>query len=98
LGAGAASLRPDGRSITGSGRAPQVRNHPYHRRMRTVLLAIGILLVLAGGVWIAQGLNLPFAPRSFMTSDRTWILIGAVTVVAGAVVVGWARSREVPGA
>jgi hypothetical protein len=66
--------------------------------MRTILLAIGILLVLAGGVWIAQGLNLPFAPRSFMTSDRTWILIGAVTVVAGAVVVGWARSREVPGA
>ncbi len=66
--------------------------------MRTILLAIGILLILAGGVWIAQGLNLPFAPRSFMTADRTWILIGAVTVVAGAVVVGWARSREVPDA
>jgi hypothetical protein len=62
--------------------------------MRTVQLIIGILLILAGGVWIAQGLNLPFAPRSFMTSDRSWILIGAVTVVAGAVLLGWARSRS----
>ena len=64
--------------------------------MRTVLLVLGVLLILAGGVWIAQGLNLPFAPRSFMTSDRTWILIGAVTVLAGGVLVGWARSREAP--
>ena len=59
--------------------------------MRLTLLVLGILLILGGGVWIAQGLNLPFAPRSFMTSDRTWILIGAITVVSGLVVVGWAR-------
>ena len=59
--------------------------------MRTALLVLGVLLILGGAVWIAQGLNLPFAPRSFMTSDRTWILIGAITVVAGIVVVGWAR-------
>ena len=59
--------------------------------MRLPLLVLGILLVLGGGVFIAQGLNLPFAPRSFLTADRTWILIGAITVVAGVVVVGWAR-------
>ena len=59
--------------------------------MRLTLLVLGILLILGGGVWIAQGLNLPFAPRSFMTSDRTWILIGSITVVSGLVVVGWAR-------
>ena len=59
--------------------------------MRVTLLVLGVLLILGGGVWIAQGLNLPFAPRSFMTADRTWILIGAITVVAGLVVVGWAR-------
>ncbi|HEX7173537.1 MAG TPA: hypothetical protein VF365_13135 [Candidatus Limnocylindria bacterium] len=59
--------------------------------MRPALLVLGVLLVVGGAVWIAQGLNLPFAPRSFMTADRTWILIGAVTVVAGAVLVGWAR-------
>jgi hypothetical protein len=64
--------------------------------MRAMLLVIGVLLILAGGVWIAQGLNLPFAPRSFMTSDRTWILIGAVTIVAGGVLLGWARSSRSP--
>jgi hypothetical protein len=64
--------------------------------MRTMLLVVGVLLILAGGVWIAQGLNLPFAPRSFMTSDRTWILIGAVTIVAGGVLLGWARSSRSP--
>ena len=56
-------------------------------------LVIGLLWVLAGLVWIAQGLNLPFAPRSFMTSDRAWVLIGAVAVVGGAALVGWGRSR-----
>jgi uncharacterized membrane protein len=61
--------------------------------MRTLLVVLGAGLVLAGLVWVAQGLNLPFAPRSFMTSDRTWILIGAVTVVAGVVLIGWGRRR-----
>lgn len=61
--------------------------------MRTVLVLGGGLLVLAGLVWLAQGLNLPFAPRSFMTSDRAWAFIGAATVVGGTVLVWWARRR-----
>jgi hypothetical protein len=64
--------------------------------MRIAALVIGTLLVLAGLVWIAQGLNLPLAPRSFMTADRTWVLLGAVTAVAGAALVGWSRSRRSP--
>ena len=59
--------------------------------MRSMLLVIGILLVLAGAVFVAQGLNLPFAPASFMTGDRAWILIGAVIIVVGAVLIGWRR-------
>jgi hypothetical protein len=62
--------------------------------MRTTSLVIGVLLMLGGLVWVAQGLNLPFAPRSFMTADRLWVLIGAATVLVGAAVVGWARRRE----
>jgi len=46
-------------------------------------MVLGILLSLGGLVWIAQGLNLPFAPRSFMTADRTWIVLGFVAVVVG---------------
>ena len=65
--------------------------------MRITALVIGVLLVLGGLVWVAQGLNLPFAPRSFMSADRLWVLIGAATVVVGAVVIGWARRREPSG-
>jgi hypothetical protein len=63
--------------------------------MRLTLLVLGVLLILGGGVWIAQGLNLPFAPRSFMTADRSWVLIGSITLVAGVVLLGWARRRYV---
>jgi hypothetical protein len=59
--------------------------------MRLAGTVCGVLLGLAGLVWIAQGLNLPFAPRSFMTSDRTWIFLGAVAVVIGVALVAWAR-------
>jgi uncharacterized membrane protein len=62
--------------------------------MRPILLVLGVLLVGAGAVWIAQGLDLPFAPGSFMTADRTWVLIGAIVVVAGVVLVGWSRQRD----
>lgn len=61
--------------------------------MRVTLLVIGLLLVGSGLVWMAQGLNLPFAPGSFMTSDRAWVVIGAVTAMAGGVLIGWARQR-----
>lgn len=83
----------DARSITRARAPEQVHFDGYHRRMRSVLLVLGALLVLAGLVWIAQGLNLPFAPRSFMTSDRAWILIGAITAAGGGVLIGWARQQ-----
>jgi uncharacterized membrane protein len=63
--------------------------------MRTGGIVLGVLLILGGLVWMAQGLDLPFAPRSFMTADRLWILIGAITIVAGIVIVGWARQGSV---
>jgi hypothetical protein len=62
-------------------------------RMRTPFIVLGVLVTLAGLVWLAQGMNLPFAPRSFMTADRSWMVIGAATALAGAAIVGWARRR-----
>jgi hypothetical protein len=61
--------------------------------VRVLPAIVGLLLVVSGLVWIAQGLNLPFAPGSFMTNDRAWVLIGAITAVAGAVLIGWSRQR-----
>jgi uncharacterized membrane protein len=59
--------------------------------MRSVALVLGVMLGLGGVVWIAQGLDLPFAPRSFMTADRTWIVLGFLAVAAGLATVRWAR-------
>ena len=58
-----------------------------------VAMVLGVLLGLGGTVWIAQGLNLPFAPRSFMTSERTWIVLGCNAVAVGVATLNWARHR-----
>ncbi len=62
--------------------------------MRNVATVLGVLVAFGGLVWIAQGLNLPFAPRSFMTADRAWIVLGAVAVVIGGATIGWSRRRS----
>ncbi len=49
--------------------------------MRVVLSIIGLLCVLAGGVWLLQGINI--IPGSFMTGQTKWAVIGAVVVAVG---------------
>lgn len=61
--------------------------------MRTLAMLLGAMLVLGGAVWIAQGLNLPFAPRSFMTADRTWIVLGFVAIAIGLATLSRAKRR-----
>ena len=90
---GAARRGFDGRKCT---RAALVRKYLITgtiRPMRVAGIVIGILLIAAGLVWIAQGLDLAFAPQSFMTADRTWIVIGAATALVGVIVAGLARRR-----
>jgi hypothetical protein len=55
--------------------------------MRMAWLAVGFVLIGAGLVWVAQGLNLPFAPGSFMTSQPVWTVIGLLAIAAGVVAV-----------
>ena len=62
--------------------------------MRVLLFIIGFVLMLGGLVWIAQGLNLPFAPRSFMTAERSWIVFGAIAVLVGGIAVWRAAGRR----
>lgn len=57
--------------------------------MRALLILLGLLLALAGLIWIGQGLNLPFAPRSFMTRNLTWTAIGLVTLLTGIGLAAW---------
>jgi hypothetical protein len=47
--------------------------------MRTFLNIIGILLILAGGTFFLQGINV--LPGSYMTGDPRWAIIGGVMVL-----------------
>lgn len=53
---------------------------------------IGVLVALAGTVWVFQGLGV-IVSSSFMTNDRTWVVLGAIAVVVGLGLSwrGWAR-------
>jgi hypothetical protein len=59
---------------------------PSPRRRSTLRLALAAAMVLAGLVWIGQGVGILTAGGSFMIGDPTWALIGAAFVVAGLVV------------
>jgi hypothetical protein len=53
--------------------------------MRMLMTIVGALLVLMGGVWILQGINV--LPGSFMTGQTKWAVYGALTAVAGIVLI-----------
>jgi hypothetical protein len=48
-------------------------------------LALAAAMVLAGLVWIGQGLGILTAGRSFMIGDPTWAVIGTAFVIVGVV-------------
>lgn len=52
-------------------------------------IATGMVLLLAGTVWIMQGFNVAFAPESFMTGNRFWVGGGAVAVAGGLGLTWW---------
>jgi hypothetical protein len=58
--------------------------------MRTLLLIVGFLALIAGVVWIGQGAG--WIAGSFMTGSRLWLIIGLVVAVIGiALVISGAR-------
>ncbi|WP_293905801.1 hypothetical protein [Phenylobacterium sp.] len=61
--------------------------------MRGVSSLIGVLMILMGGVWILQGLNLAFRV-GFMVGDPHWTLYGAILVGVGVCQVAWSNLRQ----
>jgi hypothetical protein len=49
--------------------------------MKTILNVIGVLLILTGGVWFLQGINV--LPGSFMTGQIQWAIYGGLAVIIG---------------
>jgi len=57
--------------------------------MKTFLNIVGVMLILAGGVFFLQGINI--LPGSFMTGDPQWAVIGGVMIVAGTGLILWSN-------
>ncbi len=53
--------------------------------MRGSRLVLAVLVALAGGVWLGQGLG--FIGGSFMTGSALWAVIGAALLVLAAAIV-----------
>ena len=61
--------------------------------MRIALNVSGVLCLLAGCIWILQGINI--LPGSFMTGQTKWALYGCLMAVVGIVVLISANRRRV---
>jgi len=62
--------------------------------MRIVWNIVGAVLVLFGGIWFLQGINV--LPGSFMTGQIKWAVYGGIAFVAGVVLLLWANRRRRP--
>ncbi len=59
---------------------------------RRLLTVLGIVLLLLGGVWTAQGLG--YLKGSFMTGQQLWTTIGLLCAAAGVMLlVPWPKKR-----
>ncbi len=60
--------------------------------MKVILTIIGVLLVLFGGIWILQGINV--LPGSFMTGQIRWAIYGGIAVLVGIILIVLAQQEE----
>ena len=60
--------------------------------MKTVLNIVSILLILAGGTFFLQGINV--LPGSYMSGDPQWAINGGVMVVVALGLMVWANWRK----
>ena len=57
--------------------------------MRIALRGVGVLLVVIGGIWFLQGVNV--LPGSFMTGQTQWAIYGGIAFFVGVVLLFAAR-------
>ena len=60
--------------------------------MRIFLNVISVLLILVGGVWFLQGINV--LPGSFMSGNPQWSINGGIMIVVALVPLFWANRRR----
>ena len=59
--------------------------------LRNVLKVFAVLVFLAGGVWLLQGINV--LPGSYMSGNPQWVINGGITMLVGAGIF-WFANRK----
>jgi hypothetical protein len=59
--------------------------------MKITLNALGIVLILMGGIWFLQGINI--LPGSFMTGQIQWAVYGGIAIALGIILLFVAKRR-----
>ncbi|MHB8132675.1 MAG: hypothetical protein ACYDH1_00510 [Anaerolineaceae bacterium] len=49
--------------------------------LKILLKIVAVLLILGGGVWFLQGINV--LPGSFMTGQPRWAVYGGISIAVG---------------
>jgi hypothetical protein len=60
--------------------------------MKLILNLLAVLLILIGGVWFFQGINI--LPGSFMTGQIQWAVFGIIAVLVGIWLLWFANRRR----
>ena len=60
--------------------------------MRIAGTIVGIILILVGGLWIAQGSNM--MAGSVMSGQTMWLWIGVVVLIVGVAALWWTYRRR----
>jgi hypothetical protein len=62
--------------------------------VKIVISVLGILMILMGGLWIGQGLNIIKWPAtSFMIGVPQWSWNGSMLAVLGTALLWWSRRK-----
>jgi hypothetical protein len=60
--------------------------------MKIALRIVGAFLILVGGVWFLQGINV--LPGSFMTGQTRWAVYGGLSILVGLGAIGSSLRRK----
>ena len=60
--------------------------------MKILLNIFAVLLILSGGVWFLQGINM--LPGSFMTGQIQWAIYGGIAIVVGGGILFFANRKN----
>ena len=64
----------------------------FHHVFAVISVALGVLMVIMGSIWILQGLGIAFLD-SFMANDIQWSVYGAILAMVGLGHIYWTATR-----